>query len=153
LGVFSAWDCRPRLFNLVHTVGVVRGMLPPRFTPEQIHDLPYLLGQTFLIAFGGTALALLLAFPLGALAARNLTPRFLNIPARRCLEFLRAVPEVVWGLLLVSMAVIGPVTGILALGLHSTGVFAKLYAESIENVTPEPVMALAATGASGIAVA
>jgi phosphonate transport system permease protein len=42
---------------------------------------------------------------------------------------------------------------VFALALHSTGVFGKLYAESIENVQPEPVMALAATGGSRIAIA
>jgi phosphonate transport system permease protein len=40
-----------------------------------------------------------------------------------------------------------------ALALHSTGVLGKLYAESIENVQWEPVMALASTGARGLAVA
>ena len=33
------------------------------------------------------------------------------------------------------------------------GVFGRLFAESMENVRPEPVWALAATGAPGIAVA
>jgi phosphonate transport system permease protein len=42
--------------------------------------------------------------------------------------------------------------GVLALGLHSTGTLGKLYAESLENVPPEPVMALAATGASRISI-
>jgi phosphonate transport system permease protein len=128
-------------------------MWPPHLAPEQVSGLPRLLGETLLIAFGGTALAVLLAYPLGLAAARNLAPVFVHVPARRFLELLRAIPEVVWGLLLVCLAVIGPQAGILALALHSTGVFGKLYAESIENVTTEPVMALAATGGPRMAVA
>src|SRR5260370_13127393 len=64
-----------------------------------------------------------------------------------------AIPDVIWGWLLVTTAVMGPGAGLLAIGLHSTGVFGKLYAESIENVEPEPVMALAATGGPRIAIA
>jgi phosphonate transport system permease protein len=152
-GLLSAWDCRPQRFAVLHTLRVLGGMWPPHLTPEQIHDLPQLISETLLIAFAGTALAIAFAFPLGAAAARNLSPMVLHVPVRRFLELLRAIPEVVWGLLLVSTAVIGPRAGILALALHSTGVFGKLYAESIENVTPEPVMALAATGGPRIAIA
>jgi phosphonate transport system permease protein len=152
-GLYSAWDCRPQMFALRHTFRVLAQMWPPHLAPEQIHGLPRLVGETLLIAFGGTALAVLFAYPLGLAAARNLAPVLLHVPARRFLELLRAIPEVVWGLLLVCLAVLGPRAGILALALHSTGVFGKLYAESIENVTPEPVMALAATGGPRMAVA
>jgi phosphonate transport system permease protein len=41
----------------------------------------------------------------------------------------------------------------LALGIHSIGCLGRLYAESFENVPRAPVIALAATGASPIAVA
>src|SRR5207248_9295070 len=61
--------------------------------------------------------------------------------------------EVVWGLLFVSAGVMGPRAGVIALALHSSGVFGKLYSESLENVQSEPVMALAATGAGGTPIA
>ena len=152
-GLASAWDCRPQMFAWSHTLDVLRRMWPPRIPPEHLGDLPRLLGETLAIAFGGTALAVLLAVPLGAAAARNLAPAWMHFPVRRLLEGLRAIPEVIWGLLLVTMAGIGPKSGILALALHSTGVFGKLYAESIENVQWEPVMALAATGGPRLAIA
>jgi phosphonate transport system permease protein len=128
-------------------------MLPPRLAPEDIRDVPQLVGQTLLIALGGTALAALLALPLGAASARNLAPPWVYIPMRRGLELLRAVPDLVWGLLLVTTVLAGPVAGLLAIALHGTGVFSKLYSESIENVQPGPVIALAATGAPKVAVA
>src|SRR5262249_35028282 len=152
-GAFAAWINRPHMFELSHTVRVLARMWPPYLSQKQVLELPPLIGETLAIAAGGTALAVGLALPLGVLAARNFAPGFLHFPTRRLLEFLRAVPEVVWGLLLVCAAVIGPRAGILALALHSTGVFGKLYAESIENVTPEPVMALEATGGARIAIA
>jgi phosphonate transport system permease protein len=152
-GMLSAWINRPQMFAFSHTARVLARMWPPYLSQKQVFALPSLIGQTLAIALGGTALAVVFALPLGLLAARNFGPGFLHFPARRFLEFLRAVPEVVWGLLLVCAAVIGPRAGMLALALHSTGVFGKLYAESIENVTAEPVMALEATGGARTAIA
>jgi len=153
IGTFSAWINRPQMFAFSHTIQVLVRMWPPHLPAKQVFELPSLVAETVEIALGGTALAVVFALPLGALAARNLAPAFLQFPVRRLLEFLRAVPEVVWGLLLVCAAVIGPRAGMLALTLHSTGVFGKLYAESIENVAPEPVMALEATGGARFAIA
>ena len=153
LGVAAALSNRPQMFALSHTLGVVRGMLPPMLLPEEIHALPRLIGETLLIALGGTGLAVLLAVPLGTLAARNLAPSLVWFSTRRLLELMRAVPDVIWGLLLVTTTVIGPTAGMLAIALHSTGVFGKLYAESIENVQPDPIRALQTTGGSRLAVA
>jgi len=153
IGIFSAWVNWPKRFELSHTVSVIRGMLPPTLSSDDIGQVPALVGQTFLIALGGTALAAVLALPLGAVSARNLAPAWLYIPMRRALELLRAVPDLVWGLLLVTTALAGPLAGLLAIALHGTGVFSKLYSESIENVQPDPVLALAATGAPKIAIA
>jgi phosphonate transport system permease protein len=141
------------MFAWAHTLSTLHKMWPPRIPTEHIGELPRLIGETLGIALGGTALAVLSALPLGAAAARNLAPVWLHFPVRRLLEGLRAIPEIIWGLLLVTTAGIGPTAGVFALALHSTGVFGKLYAESIENVQPEPVMALAATGGPRIAIA
>jgi len=67
---------------------------------------------------------------------------------RRLLDAARAIPEVVWGLILVVTVGVGPLAGILALGLHSGGVLGKLYAEAFENVDSAPVAAIRATGAT-----
>jgi phosphonate transport system permease protein len=88
----------------------------------------------------------------GVLTARNLTPAWIGWPVRRLMEFLRSVPEVVWGLLLVTVVGVGPVAGAVALGVHSAGCLAKLFAESLENAPPGPQIAVAATGASPLAV-
>ena len=75
-------------------------------------------------------------------SARNVAPSAC-IPVRRFLEALRAIPEVVWGLVLVAVAGVGPVAGILALGFHSGGCLGRLFAESFENARPAPVLAVA----------
>lgn len=153
LGAYSAWNLRPGMFAVSHALQVLHGMWPPKLLPEQIYGLAGLIGETLGIAFAGTTIAMVLAVPLGTAAARNLSPVFLREPARLLMQTLRAIPEVVWGLIFVSASILGMGAGIAALALHSTGVLGKLYSESLENVQPEPVMSLEATGATGIAVA
>ena len=153
LGLYSAWDLRPQMFAFSHTMDRLYKMWPPSIPPDHIHELPGLIGETLLIALAGTMIAMVAAVPLGMAAARNVSPTLLREPVRRLLELLRAIPEVIWGLIFVSAAVMGLKAGIAALALHSTGVLGKLYAESLENVQAEPVISLAATGAPGIAVA
>ncbi|KAB2850994.1 MAG: ABC transporter permease subunit, partial [Sphingopyxis terrae] len=46
----------------------------------------------------------------------------------------------------------GPLPGVLALGVHSTGMLGKLFFEAIEHVDPAPGAALRAHGASRIGV-
>jgi phosphonate transport system permease protein len=151
-GAFAAWVHRPHMIVMAHALKTFATMLPPQLPPEALRQVPALVGETLLIAFGGTVLAVTCALPLAVAAARNVSPVFISFPVRRLLEFLRAIPEVVWGLVLIGIAGLGPRVGILALGLHSMGSLGKLYAESIENVPPEPVLAMVSTGGSTLAV-
>lgn len=150
-GMAALWACLPEEAYIRHAGEAYHRMLRPE-VPEHLLRVPGLVLETLEIAFGGTLLAMVCALPLSAAAARNLMPWFIYFPARRVLEFLRAIPEVVWGLILIGVAGLGPKIGILALGLHSTGSLGKLYSESLENVPAEPVMAMASTGASRMAV-
>jgi len=151
-GVAALWACWPEQAYFHHAAETYHRILRPQ-APEHLARVPGLVLETLEIAFGGTLLAMVFALPLSAAAARNLSPWPIHFPARRLLEFLRAIPEVVWGLLLIGAAGLGPKIGILALGLHSTGSLGKLYSESIENVPAEPVMAMTSTGASRAAIA
>jgi phosphonate transport system permease protein len=60
---------------------------------------------------------------------------------------------VVWGLIVVTASVLGPPAGIAALALHCTGSLGRLFAESFENIAPEPVLAIEASGASRVSTA
>jgi len=153
LGIWALVSLWPRDATLLHAAHVIGEMFPPTLPASAWQGLPKLLLETAEMAVFGTLLAVVLAIPAGLLAARNLTPFWLAIPVRRFLEALRGVPEVVWGLVLVAIAGVGPVAGIWALGLHSAGSLGRLFAESFENVPRAPVNAVAATGASRFAVA
>jgi phosphonate transport system permease protein len=138
-GAVAAWHHWPHLRVVAQALKTFRTMVPPQLPAEAVRELPTLIGQTLLIALGGTVMAVICAVPLGVAAARNISPLFISFPVRRLLEALRAVPEIVWGLILI--------------GLHSAGALGKLYAESLENVAAEPVIAMASTGGSTLSIA
>lgn len=95
----------------------------------------------------GSAAALLLSFP----AARNIAPSPLVYHlARRSLEAMRTVPEIVYALIFVWAFGVGPLAGILAIALHSAGANGKLFAEAIENADLKAWEGVQSSGGSWI---
>ncbi len=104
--------------------------------------------ETLQMALAGTFLALLVAFPLGFLAARNTTPhRFVYYGVRSALNLVRTIPDLALGLLFVAAVGLGAFAGTLALAIHTATVLAKLLSESVENIDEGVVEAIHATGA------
>lgn len=60
----------------------------------------------------------------------------------------RAVPELVWAMLIVFFLSPGIIPGALALGIHNLGIVGRLTSEVVENLDPAPARALRAAGAS-----
>ncbi|NKC29685.1 phosphonate ABC transporter, permease protein PhnE [Falsiroseomonas selenitidurans] len=109
------------------------------------------LWQTVLIAIYATIFGAVLAFGASFLAARNLTPApWVGMVARRVLEVARTVPELVFAVLFVYAFGIGPLAGVLAIGLHTFGALGKLFGDAAENADPEPLRGLRATGAGWV---
>jgi phosphonate transport system permease protein len=107
------------------------------------------LWQTVLIALYATMFGVVLAYVFSFLAARNLSPApWVSVAARRTLEVARTVPELVFAVLFVFAFGIGPLAGVLAIGLHSFGALGKLFGDVAENIDPEPLRGVRATGAS-----
>ncbi|HEX9263616.1 MAG TPA: phosphonate ABC transporter, permease protein PhnE [Candidatus Binatia bacterium] len=104
--------------------------------------------ETVQMALAGTVLALLVAFPLGFLAARNTTPhRLVYHGVRTVLNLVRTVPDLALGLLFVAAVGLGAFAGTLALAIHTATVLGKLLSESVENIDEGVVEAIRATGA------
>ncbi len=103
---------------------------------------------TACMAVVGTALAAILALPVGFMAARNTTVHpIARWIARSLIVVCRSVPDLVFAIVFVEAIGIGVLPGVLALGFHSVGMLGKLYAEQIEQVPREPREAVTATGA------
>lgn len=108
-----------------------------------------LLLETVMIAYLATLFGVVGAFLFGFLASRNLTPnRFVLNLTRRYLEIIRTVPALVWALIFVFCFGVGPLAGVLAIGLHATGALGKLYSEANENADMRPVEGIRASGGS-----
>lgn len=64
--------------------------------------------------------------------------------------FARAVPELVWALIVVFIFSPGIVAGAVALAIHNIGVLGRLGAEIVEDIEPGPVEALKSSGAGRV---
>ena len=108
-----------------------------------------LIGETILMAYVGTLTGAIVALALNFVASPNLTGRaWLVFAARRLLEFCRTVPDIVFALIFVVAFGLGPLPGVLALALHTTGALGKQFFETTENIDMKPVEGLRAAGAS-----
>ena len=109
----------------------------------------WMLAETILISYVGTMIGAVLAFALNFLAAQNTSPApWLCFVIRRLLEFARTVPGIVFALIFVIAFGLGPMAGVLAIAIHSTGALGKLFSEIVENADMKPVEGVRSTGAS-----
>ena len=126
-------------------------MWPPDW--DFINELVGPLIETINIATLGTVVAVLIAFPVAFLAARNTTFNALTwFIGRFILVASRSVNTVVWGLLFVAIFGPGPMAGIWSIAFRSIGFIGKLTAEAIEEIDEGTVEAIEATGASRLQV-
>lgn len=111
------------------------------------------MGETLAIALIGTTIGALAAVPVAFLAARNVVVyRAAAAVGRQVSNAIRAFPELVLGVFFVASYGPGAAAGALAIGVHSIGMLARLYADVIENVDPGPAEALFAAGATKLQV-
>jgi phosphonate transport system permease protein len=123
---------------------------------ENAADLPGLLVQylpslieTVNIAAAATLIGTLCGAALALMVTRGLAPvGWLEVPIRRFLDTLRAVPDVVIALVLIFVLGGGPVPAMIAIALHTMGAMGKLFAEVAENAALGPVEGLRSVGAS-----
>lgn len=100
------------------------------------------------MAWIGSVIGIIVSFPLSFLAARDIAPVFVRWPMRGLFAVIRAVPEVVIAILILSVTGLTPFTGALALGIGSIGTLGKWGYEAFESVEPGPLEAVRASGGS-----
>jgi phosphonate transport system permease protein len=152
--VWVAWDTGADPVRFVRGLPWIADFVR-RLVPPDLRVLPSALAgalKTVEIALLGTAVAAVLALPLGVLSARNTAPRSVFYPARGVLNFFRSVDTLVYALVFVAAVGLGPFPGILAVVAYTTTALAKLYSEAIEGIDPGPVDAITATGATRLQI-
>ncbi len=124
-------------------------MLPPKWSYMETLWRP--IWDTVAIATLGTLMAVIMAFPIAFLAARNTTPSqvFVRPVALFIIVSSRSINSLLWALMLVTILGPGVFAGVIAIGLRSIGFCAKLLYEAIEEIDVNQVEAVTATGASG----
>ncbi|MEZ3155731.1 phosphonate ABC transporter, permease protein PhnE [Microbacterium sp. BWR-S6Y] len=121
------------------------------FLSPNWEKLPEALWQTWRsveMAWIGTVLGILIATPLSLIAARGFGPPPVRAALRFVFSLVRAVPELVFAIIILSVTGLTPLTGALALAIGGVGTLGKWGYEAVENVAPGPIEAARAAGGS-----
>lgn len=141
-----------RLIVGIERFGTVAAfMFPPHVWDnwEDFSEILNGLGETLAIAFLGTVLGVVFAFPLSFLGAKNINRlNWLRLSTRRGYDVIRAFETLILALIFIRAFGLGPLPGILAIAVSEIGTFAKLFSEAIENTSEKPVEGVKASGGS-----
>lgn len=148
-GVDADWSSLRQFFpQLGHYLGLM-------FLPPDLSSAPEALSATLLsvqMAWIGSLIGTVISFPLSFLASSTVAPVWVRLPLRFVFALLRAVPEVVIAILILSVTGLTAWTGALALGIGSIGTLGKWGYEAFEAAEPGPLEAVRASGGSLLAV-
>jgi phosphonate transport system permease protein len=140
------------VLSLPHVFGGVKEPQSIAYWFYRFNVYAALLWQTIQMAILATVLGYCAAFAMAFPAARNLTAnRYVVFISRRLLEFMRTIPQVVLAFILVWPYGIGPLAGIVAIAIHTTGTLGKLFSELNENADLRPIEGVRAAGGSWLA--
>ncbi|MGN6090460.1 MAG: phosphonate ABC transporter, permease protein PhnE [Actinomycetales bacterium] len=142
--------------ELAQLPGAVGHYLALMFAHPDWSRLPAALKQTWVsvsMAWVGALLGVLVSTVLGIPAAAGVGPLWLRLPLRALFAVLRAVPEVIIAIVMLTVTGLTPFTGALALAVGGIGTHAKWTYETIEAVPAGTAEAVAAAGGSLLEVA
>ena len=129
--------------------GQVAHYLGLMFASPDWEMLPQALFETWRsisMAWIGAIGCVVVSIPLGMLAASGVGPLWMRLPLRGLFAVIRAVPEVIIALLLLTVTGLTPFTGALALAIAGIGTQAKWVYETIESVQEGASEAVRAAG-------
>lgn len=121
------------------------------FSAPDWSKLPEALWQTWRsveMAWVGAVFGILVATPLSFLAARGFGPPPVRAALRGLFAVIRAVPEIIIAIIILSVTGLTPLTGALALAVGGIGTLGKWGYESIDGVPKGPIEAVRAAGGS-----
>lgn len=127
----------------------MRGFAPPDLSAPFLARIAIATMETLAMSAIGTLIAAALGLAL-ALPAAGRLGWIMRVMTRWVLNFSRSIPELVWAALLLIAAGLGPLAGTLALAAHTSGVLGRLFAEMLENASPQPEATLRINGASAV---
>lgn len=103
---------------------------------------------TMAIAIAGTILGLPAALFFGVLASERVIPYPFNLMFRATMSLIRAIPALVWVLILIPLGGVTPFTATLAVMIDTTGYLGRLFTDELEEIANGPIEGIRSTGAN-----
>jgi phosphonate transport system permease protein len=147
--VVAFWTVDIGWERLLDLPGEIVRYLGLMFSSPNWAKLPEALWQTWRsveMAWIGTVLGILVATPLSLVAARGYGPAPVRWLLRLLFSVIRAVPELVFAIIILSVTGLTPLTGALALAVGGVGTLGKWGYEAVEAVPRGPIEAARAAG-------
>lgn len=139
---------------------------PPTLDQSDMLVYFWAMVETVQMAVIALVMSVIIAVPLSYITSRNIL--LILIPGKSSFHrilrqglyavgtflanIFRSVNELIWALIFVSAVGLGPMAGILALGIHTAGILSKLLSEGNEAIDPGPVEALTNSGAGFVKI-
>jgi phosphonate transport system permease protein len=130
---------------------LVRGFIYPDigYLMNTTRDgLPYAILETLAISIAGTFASAILSIPVALIASQNIVGDRVSKLGKVLVTAVRTFPELILALIFISVVGPGAPAGILAIGIHSIGMLAKLFSEAIESMDMGVKEALDSCGAT-----
>tara|TARA_B100000900_G_scaffold38383_1_gene28795 strand:- start:550 stop:1353 length:804 start_codon:yes stop_codon:yes gene_type:complete len=129
---------------------LISAMFPLDLSQEAIERIAPKVGESLFIAWAGTVIGAIFSFPVSFLAANNVSKNAFSRTTKQILNIIRAFPELILAFVFLPITGLGPLTGTLAVGIHSIGTLGKLSSEVIEGIDEGPLESIKASGGSKI---
>ena len=129
---------------------LVSAMFPLDLSTEAIERIVPKVAESLFIAWAGTVIGAIFSFPISFIAASNVSKNSISKVTKQFLNIIRAFPELILAFVLLPVTGLGPLTGTLAVGIHSIGTLGKLSSEVIEGIDEGPLESIKSSGGSKI---
>ena len=165
--LWNAWAARISVSRLLYGVDqasfLLGAMWPPEFgvsvsngeivTGRRFTRIGEGMVETLAMSIVATVAGVILSLPVAVMAAENLAPRLVYCVGRAIVSVMRAIHELIVGIVFVIGFGLGfgAFAGVLALVFATPG-FLKLLAEDLEDIDQSRLDAIRATGAGPLAV-
>jgi phosphonate transport system permease protein len=132
---------------------IFEGLIQPNFDPQLLLVGLESAWITLAYAIAGMSLAIVYAFIVGVLASGTLTSsKFSRVISkvffRGVLGFTRSIHELIWAWLFVAAVGLSPYAAILALAIPYGGILGRIFADMLNDVPEQPILALKSAGSS-----
>jgi len=129
---------------------LISAMFPLDLSEEAFSRIVPKVGESLFIAWAGTVIGAIFSFPVSFLAANNVALNMVSRVTKQILNIIRSFPELILAFVFLPITGLGPLTGTLAVGIHSIGTLGKLSSEVIEGIDEGPLESIKSSGGSKI---